>query len=116
MKKKKILRTKKYLNIVLYQKRITKHFMISLSKFMKKHIDFLAINSVSFEIKRCNEHNAKKYKYIFGYIDGIDEMVIYPIPINKNPLQNKHIEAQIDEILKRTFPDPEIHIRTFMKE
>lgn len=67
MKRKKILRTKKYLTKILSQKQVSKRYVDSMNKYLCYRVDYLIINDTRVNIFKYYD-NSNKYRYNFhGY-------------------------------------------------
>lgn len=93
MKKKKILRTKKYLTRVLNKKQISKRYVESMNKYLYYHVYYLLINNKKVSMFKYND-NFSKHKYIFLKINQ-SEIALCAIPINRI---NKDYDAYLDEL------------------
>lgn len=109
MKRKKILRTKKYLTKILSQKQVSKRYVDSMNKYLCYRVDYLIINDIRVNIFKYYD-NFNKHKYSFIKLNKTSLPIVlslYAIPVNR---ADKDYNAFMNEL----FPDI-MHITTVFR-
>lgn len=101
MKRKKILRTKKYLTKILSQKQVSKRYVDSMNKYLCYRVDYLIINDTRVNIFKYYD-NSNKYRYNFLIYDFLSYhkaliLNLCAIPVNR-------VDKGYNSFINKLFP------------
>lgn len=122
MKRKKILRIKKYLNIVIDQRRINGKFAFSVSSYLRTNISHVNIEGIavgifSFKPSYRRQIINNKYRYILTEYTDDDGRGCGYIPNSINGFQKeKYFKTRNNSVIENVFPDPYVSIAIYLKD